>query len=861
MATDARRQDIAPEERDADTPGSILAADDTATQDVALATDDDATYESASADAITRDPRLPQDNADAPNTGDSGMRRYVRLSAPSLRAGWRYVAEGRRDLRLDLLRGFAVFAMVVDHIGGASWLYALTGGNRFFVSAAEGFVFISGLLVGIIYGDRMRRDGLRSATLRLLARAWTLYSLAVWLAIGTAFFAAIFGMPRGVILAADPARFIVEVITLQRTFYLVDVMLLYAFLLALSPLALAALRIGGWWSVLLVSCTLWAVYQSFPVELALPWRIVDNPVFNFAPWQLLFFVGLLIGYGRAWLARTIVDRIPRSPLNDGWVALPLALTAALISIHATNGVALARYVPNGDTARWLDFWFDKSALPLPRLAACAIVFATFWLVVTRFWVPIRDYCGWLLLPLGQRALYAYAAHLFLVAAIQVIIRAVWGHGRESGYSTLHAGIDAAIQIAGVGLLLALTRARFLQEVVAPLGRAPFAEGRWRWRRWSLPRPSDALAALLVVAIVSGLLLLPGGLGLRAGGSTAIAPAQTSGNEPPLRVAPPESTVTVPRTVGGSVRGSSGLTGRSDELTPTAVAATPRPGNVVPAATVAATPRATPSAAPVSAVPTSGGYLKDAEFVSKALGRAMPYGIYLPPTYDSEPGRRYPVLYMLHGGGGHYSEWVAYGLPERAEDLTWDGQIQPLIIVMPQGDQSFWANHSRSDDERWGDYVAFDLVEHIDATYRTIPDAASRAIGGLSMGGFGALQLAFNHPDIFGTVGGHSPALHDYKDLSDLFTPAAFKEVDPVELAARLDPATAPTIWVDAGADDELADRTIVLAIRLDGRGIGHRVRILPGRHSADYWTKRTGDYLRFYSQSVVGGPVGVRPPG
>jgi hypothetical protein len=567
MATDARRQDIAPEERDADTPGSILAADDTATQDVALATDDDATYESASADAITRDPRLPQDNADAPNTGDSGMRRYVRLSAPSLRAGWRYVAEGRRDLRLDLLRGFAVFAMVVDHIGGASWLYALTGGNRFFVSAAEGFVFISGLLVGIIYGDRMRRDGLRSATLRLLARAWTLYSLAVWLAIGTAFFAAIFGMPRGVILAADPARFIVEVITLQRTFYLVDVMLLYAFLLALSPLALAALRIGGWWSVLLVSCTLWAVYQSFPVELALPWRIVDNPVFNFAPWQLLFFVGLLIGYGRAWLARTIVDRIPRSPLNDGWVALPLALTAALISIHATNGVALARYVPNGDTARWLDFWFDKSALPLPRLAACAIVFATFWLVVTRFWVPIRDYCGWLLLPLGQRALYAYAAHLFLVAAIQVIIRAVWGHGRESGYSTLHAGIDAAIQIAGVGLLLALTRARFLQEVVAPLGRAPFAEGRWRWRRWSLPRPSDALAALLVVAIVSGLLLLPGGLGLRAGGSTAIAPAQTSGNEPPLRVAPPESTVTVPRTVGGSVRGSSGLTGRSDELTP------------------------------------------------------------------------------------------------------------------------------------------------------------------------------------------------------------------------------------------------------------------------------------------------------
>jgi enterochelin esterase-like enzyme len=217
--------------------------------------------------------------------------------------------------------------------------------------------------------------------------------------------------------------------------------------------------------------------------------------------------------------------------------------------------------------------------------------------------------------------------------------------------------------------------------------------------------------------------------------------------------------------------------------------------------------------------------------------------------------------MLHGGGGHYSEWVAYGLPEKAEDLTWDGQIQPLIIVMPQGDQSFWSNHSVGDDERWGDYVAFDLVSYIDATYRTLPTAASRAIGGLSMGGFGALQLAFNHPDIFGTVGGHSPALLDYNGLSGLFTPEAFREIDPIELAAKLDPAKAPHIWVDAGADDQFADRTIVLAIRLDSRGINHQVRILPGSHDAAYWTMSTGEYLHFYSQSLVGGPVGARPPG
>ncbi|MDP9371380.1 MAG: OpgC domain-containing protein, partial [Chloroflexota bacterium] len=92
---------------------------------------------------------------DAPPVGAAEPRE------PVPRRGWRYAEPGGRDLRLDLLRGFAVFAMAVDHLGGPSWLYALTGGNRFFVSAAEGFVFISGVVAGIVYGARARRDGLR----------------------------------------------------------------------------------------------------------------------------------------------------------------------------------------------------------------------------------------------------------------------------------------------------------------------------------------------------------------------------------------------------------------------------------------------------------------------------------------------------------------------------------------------------------------------------------------------------------------------------------------------------------------------------------------------------------------------------
>ena len=82
----------------------------------------------------------------------------------------------RRDLRVDLLRGFCIFAMVVDHFGGDSWLYAITGGNRFYVSAAEGFIFISGFIMGQAYRTRRDRSGLPNAMGDALRRARTLFN-------------------------------------------------------------------------------------------------------------------------------------------------------------------------------------------------------------------------------------------------------------------------------------------------------------------------------------------------------------------------------------------------------------------------------------------------------------------------------------------------------------------------------------------------------------------------------------------------------------------------------------------------------------------------------------------------------------
>src|SRR6476661_8406612 len=98
---------------------------------------------------------------------------------PALGRAMAYPRAEKRDLRIDLLRGFCVFAMIIDHIGGSSWLYALTGGNRWLVSAAEGFVFLSGLTMGLVYREKIRRAGLRAAAMAALRRAGTLYLLTV----------------------------------------------------------------------------------------------------------------------------------------------------------------------------------------------------------------------------------------------------------------------------------------------------------------------------------------------------------------------------------------------------------------------------------------------------------------------------------------------------------------------------------------------------------------------------------------------------------------------------------------------------------------------------------------------------------
>src|SRR5215470_11060291 len=142
--------------------------------------------------------------------------------------GWAYVAEDGRDLRIDLLRGLAVLAMVIDHIAGPSKLYLITGGNRFYTSAAEGFIFLSGLTVGLVYRQVAEREGLSIAMRKLLARSWTLYVLAIGLTLVMLPLSESMQLPWAVgIDQGTPLQIVWGIVSLHQTYYLVDVLALY----------------------------------------------------------------------------------------------------------------------------------------------------------------------------------------------------------------------------------------------------------------------------------------------------------------------------------------------------------------------------------------------------------------------------------------------------------------------------------------------------------------------------------------------------------------------------------------------------------------------------------------------------------
>ncbi|MBI3969056.1 MAG: OpgC domain-containing protein [Chloroflexi bacterium] len=333
---------------------------------------------------------------------------------------WAYPAGSRRDLRIDFLRGFCVFAMIVDHIGGDSWLYLFTGGNRFFVSAAEGFVFISGLVMGQAYARKIATEGLPEAMLEALRRARKLYLTTVTL---TLFFVALYlftnanlWVDRSTGLGVEAIdELIVGTLTLHFTYNGTDILNMYTILILASPLLFLLLSFGAGRGVLIGSWLLWWAYQHFPAQAAIPWPIANSVAFPVAAWQVLFVSGLTLGYHRDHVANFLC-RLPRIRVLIAFVAAAIWLIVlSLFWVEETQRTVMFLGFNAGPDN--LSEAFEKVQLRPGRLMAFAALGILSYVLTTIAWKPISSAFGWLLLPLGQNALYAYIMHFFFILLI------------------------------------------------------------------------------------------------------------------------------------------------------------------------------------------------------------------------------------------------------------------------------------------------------------------------------------------------------------------------------------------------------------------------------------------------------------
>jgi S-formylglutathione hydrolase FrmB len=252
--------------------------------------------------------------------------------------------------------------------------------------------------------------------------------------------------------------------------------------------------------------------------------------------------------------------------------------------------------------------------------------------------------------------------------------------------------------------------------------------------------------------------------------------------------------------------------------------------------------------------------------SKILGYAVPYCVLLPPSYDAEKARRFPVLYLLHGLGDDEQMLIHSGGFNLIEDLWERHQIGDFLIATPAGGASFYIN-SRDGRNRYEDFFLQEFVSQIEKRYRAKPGRAFRAVAGISMGGYGALHLSFLHPEFVGSVGAHSAALVERLPAvtstdsrqtarSRVFAgvfgspldPAFWKKNDPLTIARTANLAGLH-IYFDCGSEDDFGFESGAADLDkiLTSRRVPHEFHLYPGGHNWVYFAEHLPALLRFHS--------------
>lgn len=269
-------------------------------------------------------------------------------------------------------------------------------------------------------------------------------------------------------------------------------------------------------------------------------------------------------------------------------------------------------------------------------------------------------------------------------------------------------------------------------------------------------------------------------------------------------------------------------------TPT-MSATPGPTNTAttePTLTPTPTSTITPSPTPLACW-QQGGKIVTGQVQTELLPLPLDFRVYLPPCYQQERERRYPVLYLIHGQSFNDDQWDRLGADESADRLVADGQVSPFLIVMPR--DRVW---SQPTEDMFGQAVVQALIPWIDQNYRTRTERQYRAVGGLSRGAGWALHLGFSQWELFGSIGMHSLPVF-WTDLPDIKPWLDF-----------LTPDLLPRIYMDIGEKDrpQILKSTLWFEGLLTEKGIPHEWHLYPGYHEEAYWEAHVEEYVRWYAE-------------
>jgi len=243
-------------------------------------------------------------------------------------------------------------------------------------------------------------------------------------------------------------------------------------------------------------------------------------------------------------------------------------------------------------------------------------------------------------------------------------------------------------------------------------------------------------------------------------------------------------------------------------------------------------------------------MTDVTFRSSALGREMPYRIVMPSSIS--PGQKLPVVYLLHGGGGGYRDWTNYSDVAKFAESG-------LILVMPEGNSSYYTNSVAHPEDRYEDYIVSDVISDVESKYPVAPGRQNRAIVGVSMGGYGAVKNAMKHPELFAFAGGLSAAVDvptrpfsikrvsQWRFHSSIFGPSGSqtrRDNDPYALARSVDSSRMPYLFLTCGEQEGLLPANRKFAAILEERGFAYEFHTSPGDHNWLQWNAQLPNVFR-----------------